>query len=59
MNRMLHLISQPPELWATAIIQAQTSAPDLDVQVIDLMPSDLDYEIVLEEIFRADCVAVW
>ena len=59
MRRLLHVVTQVNEPLAAEIIRLQRQRPDCEVEVVELMPPDLDYEALLERIFAVDSVQVW
>ncbi|HNQ88610.1 MAG TPA: hypothetical protein PKM73_08355 [Verrucomicrobiota bacterium] len=59
MRRVLHLITRPKDPWLHTLLEPPPAEPETVVHIIDLTPPDPDYQALLEEIFKADSVAVW
>ena len=59
MRTQLHILTKPDDQLAARIIRDQKSPVDFKAVVIDLTQPEPDYAKALEEIFRADSVAVW
>ncbi|HYT59444.1 MAG TPA: hypothetical protein VEL06_04700 [Haliangiales bacterium] len=59
MRALLHIVTQPNDALAAAVIAAQEKQPDAQVKVVELAAPEPDYGKLLEEIFAADAVAVW
>jgi hypothetical protein len=58
MRSILHIVTQPnPDL--VGIIDAQKAETGVEVQVVDLAVSDVNFDQLLEQIFAADSVQVW
>lgn len=59
MRTQLHILTKSDDPLAAQVIRDQRTQPDHEVKVVDLTQSKPDYAKALEEIFRADSVAVW
>ena len=59
MRRLLHIVTQADEPLAAEIIRLQRERPDCQVEVVELLQPELDYEALLEKIFAVDSVQVW
>ncbi len=59
MPRLLHILTTRDDPFAEAIIVLHRQLPDQEVKVVDLTNWELDYHVLLEEIFAADSVQVW
>ena len=59
MPTVLHILTQPADPLAQALMARQQEQPDLHVKQVDLTQAEPDYEDVLHMIFAADSVQVW
>jgi len=59
MRTVLHILTQPADPLATAILARQQQEPDFTLQVVDLTRPEVDYSALVEAIFEADSVQVW
>lgn len=59
MRSILHIQSDTTDARAEALIAAQRTLADLQVEVVDLRAGEPDYPALLDRIFAADSVAVW
>ena len=59
MRAVLHLLTRPNDALAAGVIALQEATPELELKIVELTGGEPDYEMVLEEIFKADSVQVW
>lgn len=58
-RRCLHLLTGPQETWVSQVIEEQRKAGHAEIIEFDLAHPDVDYDDVLEQIFRSDSISVW
>jgi hypothetical protein len=56
---LLHILTRPNDPLAEEVVREQRTQPGQEVRVADLTQPEPDYERLLEQIFEADCIAVW
>ena len=59
MTRILHILTRPPEPVIDRLIQDQRQQPDHEIVGVSLTSATPDYELLLDEVFRADSIASW
>jgi hypothetical protein len=59
MRAILHIKTKSDDAMACRLIARQMETPGYQVKVADLTSSAPDYEVLLQEIFTADSIAVW
>lgn len=58
MRTILHLLTRPEDELTRLLIERERALPDTHVEVADLNQSQVDYDGVVEKIFRADSIEV-
>jgi len=58
-HTLLHILTKPEDALAREIITLQQVGKKETVKVVDLTGPEPDYEVLLQEIFLADSIAVW
>ncbi len=59
MKIQLHILTRPLDPSKAELLEAIRREPELEVRVVDLTTSPLDYRGLVEAIFRADSVVTW
>ena len=59
MIRILHILNQPPQAAIDLLIQDQRELPDHEIVVVSLTSTTPDYDLLLNEVFRADSIQCW
>jgi hypothetical protein len=59
MRAQLHVITRPNDIDAKALIDRCGNPDDCRTDIVDLTVPEPNYELLLENLFTADSVAVW
>jgi hypothetical protein len=59
MRVALHILTQPDDALARAVLEQLRKRQDQVINVADLTVAEPDYASLIQEIFAADSVAVW